>query len=83
MEEIHAFRHRVMEKCSLEIARCTIPLYGFQNNRLILNGSGVLLQIADYYFLLSAAHVLDVAAIHKICTIGPGVQGIIRSCSTG
>jgi hypothetical protein len=74
LEEIHAFRRRVMEQCSLEIARCTIPLYGLQDARPVLNGSGVLLEIGEHYFLLSAAHVLDVAAIHKFpYYLAPGV----------
>jgi hypothetical protein len=41
--------------------RCSIPLYGKRKGRSIpeLVGSGVLLGVEDYVFLLTAAHVLE------------------------
>ena len=53
-----------------------MAIYGYHENAVHLNGSGVLLQIVDMHFPLSAAHVIDFASIHKVPYIlSPAVQG--------
>jgi hypothetical protein len=63
--EIHDFRVRIAEECRQQIARSTVPIFGSQDDKPVENGSGVLFSIADRYFLITAAHVIDFATIHK------------------
>jgi hypothetical protein len=75
-EEVHAFRKKVVDQCTLDISRATIPFFAFHNNQVVLFGSGTLLQIADRHFIVSAAHVLDYPAVHGIPTmLSPGTDG--------
>jgi hypothetical protein len=71
-EEMHAFRKQYAEQCSPRIANATIPLLGWQNDTLNSCGSGTLVQIGDRHFLLTAAHVVDLASIHNILLAIPG-----------
>jgi hypothetical protein len=71
-------RMKVEQEAVSSISLCTVPIFGKQNDLPVLNGSGVLLQIADKHFLVTAAHVLDFATIHKIpYYIGAWQQGAL------
>lgn len=59
-------RDRIARDALATVLPCTVPILGKQNGVLILNGSGVLLRIGDKRFLITAAHVLDFATIHRI-----------------
>jgi hypothetical protein len=63
---MRAFIERVMEASSPEIKRATVPIFAIQDGIPIENGTGVLLQIADTAFLVSAAHVMDYATKHDL-----------------
>jgi hypothetical protein len=59
------------------LSATTVALFGIQENQPIQNGSGVLLQIADTYLLLSAAHVLDAMTSHGFdYLIGTGAPSL-------
>ncbi len=45
-----------------DFVRCTVPLFTITGEGVILFGSGVLFEIADHQFLITAAHVTDDAA---------------------
>jgi hypothetical protein len=62
---IRAFINRITDEATPIVAASTVALYGVQNDEPVQNGSGVLLRIADAGLLISAAHVLDYATIHK------------------
>lgn len=64
------------DQCAAHIASCTVPFFGYQEKEVKQCASGVLLRIGNHYFVLSAAHVLDIAQIFDIpLAIGSGVQG--------
>jgi hypothetical protein len=75
-DEIHAFRRRVVEACTMEIARATVPFFVRHKGRMVSCGSGTLLQVADRFFIVTAAHVLDHCTIHNLpFYLPPGTQG--------
>jgi hypothetical protein len=49
-----------------ELVKHTIPFYGVVGDVPVQNGTGVLLQIGDVCFAITAAHVLDFRTIHNI-----------------
>jgi hypothetical protein len=57
---------RVCDASAPEISRSTVSIYGYHQNAVHQNGSGVLLEIGEKHFLLSAAHVIDFTSIHGI-----------------
>jgi hypothetical protein len=61
-----AFCARIVKTAAPNIARCTVPLFGLQDERMIVNGTGTLFSIGSRYFVLSAAHVLDFPGIHNV-----------------
>lgn len=74
-DELNEFRKRLMASCSPSLALATVPIIGIQNELPVPNGSGVLLGIGECHFLVSAAHVLDVATIHGFTYCLPGAPG--------
>jgi hypothetical protein len=64
--KVYKFWGRVYEASAPDISRSTVSIYGYHQNAIRQNGSGVLLQIGDEHFLLSAAHVIDFTSIHDI-----------------
>ena len=53
------FMDRTSLECRARISVVTIPLYTKQYGITLLCGSGVLLQIAEKYFIVSAGHTFD------------------------
>lgn len=53
-------------RCLPKIAKTSICLYVWNEERLKVAGTGVLLRIADRHFILSAAHVIDLTFYHKM-----------------
>jgi hypothetical protein len=41
-----------------------VPIFSEKDNNMKAEGSGVLIQIADQFFILTAAHVLDVGNLY-------------------
>ena len=64
-EHFRAFVDRLMRECPPVIQRHTIAFFAEQSRKQIQCGSGVLLQIGGRYFVLTAAHVLDLHALHR------------------
>jgi hypothetical protein len=62
-EEFLTFGRRVANECHRQIALATVPLYIGNMENIEKSGSGVLLEIGDHRFLLTAAHVVDLSAI--------------------
>jgi hypothetical protein len=69
-EETQDFRRYVANAATPQISRCTVPILSFRD-RVAQSGSGVLLEIAGTHFLLTAAHVLDLAMEHGVCLALP------------
>jgi hypothetical protein len=57
--QTRAFMARTSTECRERIAAVTAPIYTEQDGATILCASGVLLQIADRHFLVSAGHTFD------------------------
>ncbi len=55
-----------IEEWRKKLSLATIPFYGLQDKQFKPNGSGVLLQIADTHFVLTAAHHLEGPLRHQI-----------------
>lgn len=64
-EQVLAFIKRMHAECMADIKSCTIPFYVMQNGGPVQYGSGVLLEIADKHFVLTAAHVMDICQKHE------------------
>ena len=58
-------QHALAARVQPVVTKYTICVYALQDT-LKAAGTGVLLQVADHYFLLSAAHVLDFTFYHKL-----------------
>jgi hypothetical protein len=50
---------RVRDKAFPHIESATVPIYGFQDDEVRHNRTGVLFRIADTHFILTAAHDLQ------------------------
>src|SRR5437879_1577947 len=57
--ETLAFMTRTSLECRERIDAVTVPLYTEQHGKTILFGSGVLLQVAEKHFIVSAGHNFD------------------------
>ncbi|MBA4191777.1 MAG: hypothetical protein C0467_27675 [Planctomycetaceae bacterium] len=69
-EEAESFQNRLVEEASPELTTSTIPIFRLENDLPVPLGSGVLLQIANKHFIVSAAHVLDFMAFRNtLCFI--------------
>lgn len=72
-EELMAFQRHIVDTSSPELFRSSIALFSIRDDKPHPLGSGVLLQVADTHFLVSAAHVFDAIAIHDgTCCIPSG-----------
>jgi hypothetical protein len=60
----NAFLKRVQLELIPRLVRATVPFYAVQNDKIVRDRSGVLLRIADRYFILTASHDLE-AIIHN------------------
>lgn len=75
-EQIRQFIKRMHQECMVQIHRSIVPFYAEQNGEPKQCGTGVLLQIADKHFVLTAAHVLDLRHRHNLpLGISNGVGG--------
>jgi hypothetical protein len=75
-DRVHALWGSCFDQAGTDTSHSTVAIYAWHEKRVHLNGSGVLLNIGDGYFLVSAAHVLDLAMIHKIgAFLSPTVLG--------
>jgi hypothetical protein len=54
------FMARTGVECRAKIGLVTVPLYTQQHGKTILFGSGVLLQVAEKHFIISAGHNFDI-----------------------
>jgi hypothetical protein len=57
--ENRLFMDRTSRECRARIAAVTMPLYTKQDGRTLLCGSGVLIQVAEKHFIVSAGHTFD------------------------
>ncbi len=57
-DALNSFFMRVHDEAMPHIAAATVPIYGFQDNQVKQNRTGVLFQIADLHFIVTAAHGL-------------------------
>lgn len=60
------FLKRVQQEALPWIVNSTIPFYGVQDDQIKRDRSGVLLRLADSYFILTASHDLKEFVEHKI-----------------
>jgi len=76
LEERTEFSSRIHEQTVPLIYKHTVPILQRTYEASTLLGTGVLMQIADAYFLLSAAHVLaEVKDVRAMFVPGAGDQG--------
>src|SRR5262245_6663465 len=69
-------RHQIDEPFTTSIAPYTVAFLGVKDDATHLFGTGILLQVGDKHFIVSAAHVLDFATIHQInVRVGYHVNG--------
>jgi hypothetical protein len=73
---LSAFFKRAYDECYEHLVKCVFPFYIGRSEVPELFGSGVLLQVADVPFAVTAAHVLD-EALEKGWAVGiaPGEDG--------
>jgi len=57
-DTVRDFFHRVRVEAFPRIEAATVPIYGYQDNQVKQNRTGVLFRIADTHFILTAAHDL-------------------------
>jgi hypothetical protein len=74
-EERRQFINNMNQTCAVSIANHTIAFYGEKDNKPVQYGSAVLLEIGFNHFALTAAHVIDVATVHKVPTYVGGAFG--------
>jgi hypothetical protein len=76
-EIFEKFREKAISLGATEIDRYTVALYACQGERICVNGTGVLVQVGEKYFLVTAAHVLDFTIFHDIpyALLDPGPDG--------
>lgn len=73
--QIHEWWGKLYKATRDAIIHATVPVFGYQNETVVQAGTGVLFRIADQHFVLTAAHVLDIALEHEIpLTIGNGAE---------
>jgi len=53
------FFYRIREEAFPRIEAASVPIYGFQNDEVRQDRTGILFRIADAYFILTAAHNLQ------------------------
>jgi hypothetical protein len=58
-DALNSFCLRFHDEAIPNIAAATVPIYGFQDNQVKQDRTGVLFQIADSHFIMTAAHGLD------------------------
>jgi len=70
------FYTRAIQECTDDIANSTVAFFGHQGDELKQDRTGVLLQISDDHFFITAAHYLDGITKHDIpCFIATGSDG--------
>jgi hypothetical protein len=67
-DAIGAFISDMQTRCATAIAGATVPFFAEQGDKVVQFGTGVLLEIASTRFLLTSAHVIDVAVRHGLPT---------------
>jgi hypothetical protein len=59
-DEMKAFMTKTSRDCRAGCDSATMPFYTMQNNKGIQCGSGVLLQVGEKHFIVTAAHTFDI-----------------------
>lgn len=63
--QFQAFLDRLAVECGDFLSDFTVPFFDELNGDQAQGGTGVLVQVGEWYFILSAAHVLDVHAAER------------------